>query len=61
MESSVAMVVAGFSHAYAKGILPWRGSFLDQPARLLRAMRLWEAAVAAYQDLPEMRRKASGA
>lgn len=61
MENPVAMVVAGFSHAFAKGILPWGGSFLDQSARLLRAMRLWEAAVASYQDLPEMRRKASGA
>lgn len=61
MESPVALVVAGFSRAFAKGVLPWSGGLLEQPARLLLAMRLWDAAVAAYQDLPEARRKASGA
>lgn len=61
MECAVVDTVAMFSQTFAKGILPWPGSMLDQSARLLFAIRLWDAAIAAYLDLPERRRKASGA
>lgn len=60
MEPLVVDTVSTFAQAFAKGVLPWPGSMLDQSARLLLAIRLWDAAIAAYLDLPERRRKAAG-
>lgn len=61
MGNPIVETVAMLSQAWEKGVLPWPGGLLDQSARALMAIRLWNAAVAAYLDLPEARRKASGA
>lgn len=60
LECPICDVVAGLANAYDKGVLPWPGSYMDQPARAMLAIRAWNNAVQAYQDLPEARRRAAG-
>lgn len=36
---------------YDKGVMPWRGSALEQPARLMQAIRLHKRAIRRTQDV----------
>lgn len=45
-----AHAARAMSHAFSKGILPFPGSLLQQPARALEAIRIWDNAVEALKE-----------
>lgn len=45
MESTIAVPVSRISSWMEKGVLPFPGGLLDQPARLLRAVEAWREAL----------------
>lgn len=49
-SSPIASAARTLSTAFAKGILPWPGSLLQQPARALRAVHLWDMAISELTE-----------
>jgi hypothetical protein len=58
-DSAIAGPISKISAWMDKGVLPFPGAMLDQPARLLRAVETWRAALDSSTERIEQRRGGS--
>jgi len=55
LASPLATIASRLSASMDKGVLPWPGGLMAQPARAMAAARLWSTAVAASLDREHLR------
>lgn len=50
-----AAAIARISHGFEKGFLPWPGTYMQQPAKMLSGLHIWSDAVDACFKRMEQR------